>query len=153
MKFKIFAKSHFFKFFRSPYLTPRLDFYPIYFQPNELRLCIHLRISGLKSGIQTKIKTNLQIFQKIQNKKQPSFCKIAMPFSAAYSLGEYYLQNARPQLLKDNVGRRGKPSTWLPCQKLTEERIPGAQKVFRDQAKLTEIFLFESHQPSGRQVV
>ena len=104
-EFKIFEKFMFLsKNFRSPCLTRRPNFYPVYFQPNELRLCIHLKIKGLPSGLSTRIKTNLQIFQKIQ-KTRPIVCKIAMPFSTAYSLVEYYLTD---------VKRRGKPPTWLP---------------------------------------
>ena len=120
----------FFKICRSPYLTRRPNFYPLYFQPNELRLCIHLKIKGLPSGFSTRMKTNLHIFHKIQ-KTMPILCGIAMPFWAPYSLGEYY------------VGRRGKPSTWLPRQKLAEERMLERGEVSWVFPNVPEQFLIE----------
>ena len=82
---------HFSKKIGGQILTRRLAVYPLYFLWNELRLCIRLRILGLNTGLTTKIKTNLQIFQKIQ-KTRPNVCKIVRPFSAAYSSTEHYLQ-------------------------------------------------------------
>ena len=86
-----FPKFHIFSKKSVAIFNPPPQFVPHLFPTNELRLCMHLRMKGLLSGLSTRIKTNLHIFQKIQ-KTRPILCKIAMPFSAAYSPTEYYLQ-------------------------------------------------------------
>ena len=42
-----------------------------------------------------------------------------------------------------NVGRRGKPSTWLPRQKLAEERIVGVR--IRARSKHRDLFMSVHH--------
>ena len=60
--------------------------------------------------METRSKTNSGIFHRKQKKpKKPD--KISRPTPRRFSCRVYY------------VGRRGKPSTWLPRPKLAEERI------------------------------
>ena len=47
-------------------MTRRPNFCPLYFPPNEVRLCMHLEIKDLPSGLPTRMKTHLQLFQRIQ---------------------------------------------------------------------------------------
>ena len=47
-------------------MTRRPNFCPLYFPPNEVRLCMHLEIKDLPSGLPTRMKTHLQLFQRIR---------------------------------------------------------------------------------------
>ena len=96
----------------------------------ELRFCQIKTFPWSNMRLSPKSKMNDRIF------RQTRFCGRIFLFSdARFSSGfpprEYY------------VGRRGKPPTWLPRQKLAEERIPMARIIFRSSGIDLEQFLVE----------